>query len=120
MIAINKKNLKCVYNGLKSSAKKRGIEFDIDMVDLNNISWPLTCPVLNIPLAFNNGRVRDNSYSFDRINSSKGYTIDNIVIISMRANKLKSDATLDELIRLYKFYFELEELKSFTNDFNDK
>ncbi len=61
-------------------------------------------PVLNIPLTFNNGTAKDNSYSVDRIDSTKGYSFDNIIIVSNRANRLKSDATLLEIKQLAEFY----------------
>lgn len=105
---VTNKDLKSLYNQLKASAKKRGIVFDINMNDLNDLSFPLTCPVLKIPLKFNHGSVKDDSYSIDRKDSSKGYTVDNIIVISYRANKLKSDATLEELRLLTEFYSEVE------------
>ena len=108
MVHVTRKNLNGLISHLKSSASKRGIEFDLDVVDLNNLSFPITCPVLGIPLAFNTGGYKDNSYSIDRIDSTLGYTIDNLIVISFRANRLKSDATLDESKRIYDFYRELE------------
>jgi len=110
MLAIHKKNLNGLVTHIRGSAKKRGIEFDIDVCDLNNLSFPITCPILGIPLSFNVGYAKDNSYSIDRIDSKIGYTSDNIVVISNRANRLKSDATLDELKSLYEFYTELDKL----------
>ncbi len=98
------KDINQLYSQLKASAKKRNIVFDLTLCDLNDLTFPITCPILNIPLLFNNGRAKDNSYSIDRIDSTKGYTESNIVVISNRANKLKSDASLDELKRLYEFY----------------
>lgn len=62
-----------------------------------DLSFPVTCPVLGIPLKFNRGKPEDDSYSIDRINSSIGYTIDNIEVISYRANRLKSDASNNEI-----------------------
>jgi len=101
---VTQKDVKQIYNQLKSSALKRGIEFDLDLCDLNELSFPITCPILNIPLKYNKGKAQDNSYSIDRRDSSKGYTIDNIVVVSNRANKLKSDATLREMQLLVEYY----------------
>jgi hypothetical protein len=101
---IHHKDIKVLYNRLKSSAKSRNIHFDLTLPELNNLTFPVTCPVLNIPLFHNTGSSKDNSVSFDRIDSTQGYTIDNIIVISNRANKLKSDATVKELKLLAEFY----------------
>jgi len=98
------KDLKHLYTHLKHSAKKRGILFELTMPDLNDLTFPITCPILGMPLFFNCGTPKDNSYSVDRIDSTKGYVADNIVIVSYRANRLKSDATLEELREIYTFY----------------
>lgn len=102
-----KKDLKQLLNGLKGSAKKRGIPFNLTIIDLYNLTFPITCPILKIPLAFNSGKAQDNSYSIDRIDSSKGYEPDNIVVISQKANRLKSNATLEEMKSIVDFYSEL-------------
>lgn len=96
-----------IYTRLKSSAKKRNIDFNLSLTDLNNLSFPLTCPILGIPLKFNNGQLQDNSYSIDRIDSSKGYEIDNIIVISWKANRLKNNATNTELKLISEFYNEI-------------
>jgi len=106
---VTSKNLVVLFRQLKNSAIKRGIEFDLDLSDLNEISFPITCPILGMPLHFNRGKVEDNSYSVDRMDSTKGYTVDNIIIVSYRANRLKSDATLEELKNITDFYSLLEE-----------
>ncbi len=98
------KDLKQLHSQLKSSAKKRNIDFDLSMSDMFDMSFPMTCPILNMPLSFNSGKVQDNSYSVDRIDSSKGYTAENITVISYRANRLKSDASLLELKQLFEYY----------------
>jgi len=107
MVDVTKKDLKILYNQLKTGAKKRNINFNLSMSDLNNLSFPLTCPILNIPLTFNNGNAKDNSYSIDRIDSSKGYVIDNIIVVSNKVNKLKSNATILELKQIADFYMKL-------------
>ena len=101
---IHDADLKILYNRVKASAKKRNIIFDLTLSQLNELTFPISCPILDIPLKFNRGRAQDDSYSFDRMDSSVGYTIDNIMIISNRANKLKSNATEEELQRFAKIY----------------
>jgi hypothetical protein len=80
-------------------AKQKGLEFNLTLADL---VIPTHCPVLGIPLIYGVGKggslwVSPNSPSLDRKDNSKGYTRDNIHIISNRANILKSNATVPEL-----------------------
>ncbi len=105
---IHSKDLKQLHHQLKAGAKKRNIPFHLTVSDLYDLSFPLTCPVLGIPLKFNTGAPEDNSYSVDRIDSSKGYEPGNIVVVSARANTLKSNATLEEMTMLVEFYSNLE------------
>ena len=99
-------DVRTIYNRLKSSANKRNIEFNLTLPELNNLSFPITCPILGIPLQYNRGEALDNSYSVDRIDSTKGYSINNIEVISLRANKLKSNATMQEIQLLAEYYKE--------------
>ncbi len=105
--AVNNKDLKVLYNHLKSSAKKRNIEFTLTMVDMYELSFPLVCPIIGIPIYFNRGKATDDSISIDRIESDKGYSIDNIIVISNRANRIKNNGTPEELEKISKFYNEL-------------
>ena len=97
-------DIKTIYKNLKGSAKRRGIDFTLELTDLYELSFPVTCPVLGIPLKFNRGAAEDNSFSIDRLDSTKGYTIDNIEVISLRANKLKSNASLAEIHAISDYY----------------
>jgi hypothetical protein len=108
---ITQKDFKLLWTQLKASANKRSIPFDLSLSDMDSIGIPIICPVLGIPLHFNRHKVEDNSISFDRIDSTKGYTLDNIVVISYRANKLKSDATLEEMRKIVSFYEKFDILK---------
>ena len=45
--------------------------------------------------------------SIDRIDPKKGYVKDNIIVVSMRANRIKSDATVDEIWKVADFYEKL-------------
>jgi hypothetical protein len=88
-----------VLRETKHRARTLGIAFDLTVDD---ITIPTHCPVFGIPIAFD--KAREYVPSIDRVDRTKGYTKDNIAIMSMRANRLKSDATLDELKRLVAFY----------------
>jgi hypothetical protein len=84
-------------------ARKHGRAFSLKVADL---FVPATCPVLGIPLFVNAGGSgpSPNSPSLDRIDSSKGYTPDNVMVISHKANCIKSSATPQELRRVADFY----------------
>jgi hypothetical protein len=76
-------------------AARRGMTHTITLVD---IKIPSSCPVLGIKME--QGGVAENSPSLDRIDSSLGYVPGNVWVISMRANRIKNDATPHELILL--------------------
>ena len=80
----------------KRRAKERSQEFNIQIED---IQIPSECPVFKTPFVENT----PYSASLDRIDSSKGYVLGNIQVISTRANILKNDATLKELEQLVAF-----------------
>ena len=86
-----------MFHNAKHRAKKKGLPFSIEMTD---IIIPTVCPLLEIPIDLMTGDKRSpNNPSLDRINPdpSIGYTIDNIQVISSRANWLKADSTVEEL-----------------------
>lgn len=92
----------------KNRARQAGIDFDITEDD---ILFPTHCPIFGYELDIDNvglvGKsVKNNANlaSIDRIDPSKGYVKGNIEIISWRANKLKNNATIEELILLGKYY----------------
>jgi len=104
---LTQRDFKDIWNQLKASAKKRNIEFTLLPSDIDEIGIPITCPILGIPLSFHRNKVQADSISFDRIDSAKGYSIDNVIVVSYRANMLKSNATLDEMRKIVNFYEEL-------------
>ena len=85
-------------------------EFNIDVDYLKQIDTDI-CPILGIPMQWNignhhgqgKGRAIATSKSLDRIDSSQGYVKGNVIIISWRANRLKNNATLEDLIKLGKW-----------------
>ena len=89
-----KNPIKYMLYDAKKRAKAKGLEFNLTE---NDIVIPSVCPVLNIPLFIAETGRSPNSPSLDRINNSLGYTKDNVAVISLRANTLKNDATIEEL-----------------------
>jgi len=100
-----------MLNSARQRAKMKGLEFDITIDD---VVIPEYCPVLGIKLEATVGTGRrnlnelENSPSIDRIDNSRGYTKDNIMVISLRANNLKKDATLQEVKALVRYMEEFQ------------
>ena len=90
-----------VLGALRANARKREIPFALIETDLRAI-WSKVCPVFGIKI-FANDKRRNNSLSVDRIDNSVGYVPGNICIMSWRANKLKADASIEELEALVTF-----------------
>lgn len=87
----------------RKRAKQKGLEYNIKKED---IEIPEMCPVLGIPLFVGDGKRIPNSPSLDRIDNSLGYTKENVKVISLRANTLKNDATIEELKLIIKYMEE--------------
>lgn len=89
-----------LFHAAKHRCKSTGVDFTISIDD---VVIPTTCPVLGIALESGGGGFSNNSPSIDRVSPDKGYTPENIRVISWRANKLKSDATLDEMVAVLNY-----------------
>ena len=87
----------------RARAKRYGIPVDITVDD---IDWVTHCPVLGIELIYGrtggDGR-RRNSATLDRRDNTLGYVKGNVFVLSHRANRIKSDATLEELQALVRY-----------------
>jgi hypothetical protein len=89
-------------------AKQKNVPFNISEEDIN---IPNVCPVLGIPLETGAGKgaIQPNSPSLDRIIPEKGYVKGNIIVVSNKANTMKSNATPKEIITVGEFYKKLLE-----------
>ncbi len=110
-VAINLKTYKSKYpkryllNAAKGRAKKNGIPFDLTEED---IEIPKICPIFKKPFVYTIGGRHDFTPSLDRVDNTKGYVKENVIVISWKANDLKSNATIKELIMLANFYKDLK------------
>lgn len=82
-----------LFNAAKNRAKTKGLEFTICKED---ISIPKTCPLLGVELSMWGDK--DYSPSLDRLDNTKGYTPDNIWVVSFKANRMKNTASKAELV----------------------
>ncbi len=91
---------------LRRRAAEKGLDFDLTEAD---IRIPKTCPILGIPVSIERGTPKGNYASIDRVDNQRGYTRDNIAVISFKANGLKRDITPDQA-RALVTYLELHNL----------
>jgi hypothetical protein len=86
-----------LFDSAKSRSKKKNIPF---LIKLEDIVVPDTCPVLGIPLFKVGEYSSDNSATLDRIIPSLGYIPGNIIVISNKANRIKSNATYEDIFKV--------------------
>lgn len=95
------KILKWRFLGARDRAKRHNIEFSITEKDLIEL-WKEQeglCALTKIPMTYTLQEGRNNTnISIDRIDSTKGYIKDNIQLVCMAVNQMKSDLTMPELV----------------------
>jgi hypothetical protein len=96
----NGRRVSTLYWHALKRAKRLNIPFTITRTD---IKIPEHCPVLGIKLEHGKNIMCESSPTIDRIIPHLGYTPGNIAVISARANRIKSDATVEELEKILAF-----------------
>ena len=100
-----------LISGFRNRAKKQNVPFNLTVDDMKDLIKNAAdiCPALGVKMKIAKLYANDSNYSpsFDRIDPKKGYTKNNIVIVSNRANRIKSDATVDEIRKVADFYEKL-------------
>jgi len=90
-----------LLTSVKCRAKKKGLEFNLTV---DSIEWPDVCPVLGTELNYFAGTDdRWNSVSIDKKDPKGGYTLDNVVVMSYKANTMKGNFTVEELEKLVEY-----------------
>lgn len=86
-------------------ARKRGLAFDEALFAYAG-NPPIHCACCKHPLDYagkERGGTRGRGLSIDRVDNTKGYTVNNVSFICHRCNALKSDATVDELLAIVAY-----------------
>ena len=87
---------KVLFDVARKRARANRQEFTITVDD---VVVPAVCPLLGIALAPGFLVADAGSPSLDRIDSSKGYVPGNVWVISHKANRMKQNATVPELLQ---------------------
>ena len=87
----------------RARAKEKGLPFDLTEDYLKSI-WTDTCPVFGTPLNIDALKCEANHAQLDRVIPALGYVKGNVVWLSQRANRIKDDATLEDLERLVTWF----------------
>ena len=80
-------------------------------VNPEDVLIPKRCPVFHTEFFSGTRQNHLDSPSLDRVNPDKGYTKDNICVISWKANKMKSDGTEAEHRSIAEYLRKFSEIK---------
>jgi hypothetical protein len=72
-------------------------------LSVSDLTFPSHCPILGIELDYFNEVMADNSPSLDRVDPDGGYVPGNVLIVSMKANRIKMNGTLDEIVKIAEY-----------------
>jgi len=102
--------IRILANKARRRAVRLGVQFDPDLSDL--LPPPTVCPVLGIELDYKSNPgsgPRRASPSIDRIDPRGGYIKGNRMIVSWQANRIKTDASPEEIRAVADFFSKLKE-----------
>lgn len=97
-----------LVNRCKLRAEKRGIPFNLDLSYILSVTGT-HCPVFRVPFDFL-GTVKNHDYSpsLDRLIPKLGYVKGNVSVICWKANRMKVNATFNEIKALGDWIHQLE------------
>ena len=106
-------HVRIMLRDAKLRSKKKKTKVTLTKEDIKKMAVQ-HCPILGIKLIIGS---QDwfNSPSLDRIDNNKGYTKDNVIMVSHMANSIKNQATPDQILKVGKFYKKLYEEKGIVN-----
>lgn len=89
-----------LFNQARIRARQKGLPFDLTREWVEGeleVAVANGCPYLGIPILLDCGHADPRCPSIDQFNPGAGYTQDNCIIVSYKANAVKRDASLAEL-----------------------
>lgn len=103
------KTLRMRFYAARDRANKRGLKFELTTEFLKEL-WEKQdgkCAITKLPMTFINdeGRTYTN-VSIDQIEPNGGYTKENVQLVCMAVNQLKSDFTMNEVLTICKSIVE--------------
>jgi len=105
----NKESLKGMFKRAKNRSKQKGVPCTITEQYIYILGSSIEhCPISGNKLQYGGGKKCDNSASLDRYIPHLGYTPENVWIISDKMNRMKSDATIEEIERVLTYMSDLK------------
>jgi len=95
----NKNPIEKMLSHARRRAKNRGWEFTITEKDL---VIPEFCPYLEVPFIVGKKNDYFQTHTIDRTDTTRGYVPGNVQVITMKANSMKNNATISELLLFAK------------------
>lgn len=97
--------------GARTRAEKKGFEFELTNQNIFDLmeKQEMKCAITNVEMTLlSANRKKANAFkcSLDRIDSGKGYTLDNIRLVCWAVNQMKADRTDDEFKEWVKILYK--------------
>lgn len=86
----------------RARAREKELPFDLTTGYLESI-WTGICPAFGVSLSIDAKRGEVGHAQLDRIDPGKGYVQGNVEWLSERANRIKDDATIEDLERILEW-----------------
>lgn len=78
------------YLLLYSRAQSKGLDFDLELSDIRRMMKRKTCFYTKVVMTDDEG-TKSTHRTFDRIDNTKGYTKDNVIVCCLQINQIKSN-----------------------------
>ena len=117
------KKIRAKFNGIELTIKPTdipGVKIGETITEANGrkytsweaIEYPKVCPVLGMKLDWGMNGLTNNSPSLDRVNNKLGYIKGNVMLMSNLANKMKSNATPEQLNQFSEYHLSHQQLNT--------